>query len=81
MTWLLFRIRWWRWFFDKPYRLGDPMLGGTREMRNRNMRILDDRWHAREPKLGHAEHVSFWRIWGIACVVVIALCALISAVS
>jgi len=30
--------------------LGDPSLGKTREERNRNIRLIGERWLSREPK-------------------------------
>lgn len=48
------RWRWWRWWFDEfvvdpPYRPGDPLLGKTRETRDRNLKMIRERQEAREP--------------------------------
>lgn len=45
-----YRIRWIRWFLTAPVSPGDPLLGNTREERNRNIRLMLDRWFAREPR-------------------------------
>jgi len=46
---LVYRIRWWRWAFSRPYRLGDPALGKGAQ-RYINRRLLMGRWLAKEPQ-------------------------------
>src|SRR6185312_4645800 len=48
--WLRFKWRWWRWALSSSSELGDPSLGKTREERNRNIRLIGERWLSREPK-------------------------------
>lgn len=46
---IVWRVRWWRWFFHAPYRYGDPLLGEG-DVRDKNRRIINARHDAREPK-------------------------------
>ena len=42
MSWLLFKVRWWRWFL-----FGNPI---NWDLNKESRRILRERWEAREPK-------------------------------
>lgn len=51
LEWIKWRIAWWRWFLvDRPYRPGDPLLGPEGPVRQKNRRLLMDRYNAREPR-------------------------------
>lgn len=46
---LVWKWQWLAWWFRSPYRLGDPLLGEG-EVREKNRRILHDRYNAQEPQ-------------------------------
>jgi hypothetical protein len=49
MNWLRFKLAWICWWFIRPFRLGDPLLGSGEE-RQKNLKIILDRYYASEPK-------------------------------
>lgn len=47
---LRYRVRLWWHEFNSPIRPGDPMLGYSREQRDRNIDMILDRWDAKAPR-------------------------------
>lgn len=50
IRWLVWRVRWLKWWLGRPYKLGDPMLGKAGPERDRNRALLWERYNALEPK-------------------------------
>lgn len=48
MKYILWRIRWWKWFLLETPFIGDPRWGSGPQ-RKRNLDIAFKRWEAKEP--------------------------------
>ncbi len=50
LRWAAWRLSWWRWYLSGPFTPGDPSLGQSREERDRNIRLMQERHDRREPR-------------------------------